>query len=91
LHCPAPVPPTAPHVPFAFVPVFTQLPVQHWPFWKQMSPVCAQYEADAQTPLLLQRPEQQSVLSEQPFPTVRQLPPGLMGAHLLLVQTPLQH
>jgi hypothetical protein len=84
------VPPTAPHVPFAFVPVFTQLPVQHWPFWKQMSPNCVQYEADVQTPLL-QEPEQQSAFPEQPFPTVRQVPPGLIGAHLLFVQMPLQH
>jgi hypothetical protein len=66
------------------------LPVQHWSFAKQMSPVCVQYETAEHTPLL-QMPEQQSVLTVQPLPDVRQPPPGLMGAHLPLLQIPLQH
>jgi hypothetical protein len=91
LHCPAPVPPAAWQVPFAFVPVFVQLPLQHWPSWKQMSPSCVQYEtADAHTPVW-HRPEQQSVFTEQPLPDVRHVPPGLIGAHLFPVQMPLQH
>jgi hypothetical protein len=31
------------------------------------------------------------VLSEQPFPDVRQVPPGLIGAHRPFEQMPLQH
>jgi hypothetical protein len=90
LHWLAPVPPTAPHVPFWFVPVFMQLPVQHWVFSKQMSPVCVQNETAPEHTPPWQRPEQQSVLREQPLPDVRQPPPGLTAAHLPLVQTPLQ-
>jgi hypothetical protein len=91
LHWPAPVPPALPQVPFWLLPVFTQLPLQHWLAWEQMSPTCAQYEtSDEQTPLL-QSPEQQSVLVEQPLPEVRQPPPGLMPAQKPFVQTPLQH
>jgi hypothetical protein len=53
LHWPAPLPPGAPQVPFALLPVLTHWPLQHWPFWKQISPSCAQYETCAeQTPLL---------------------------------------
>jgi hypothetical protein len=91
LHWPAPVPPAAAQVPFWLLPVTTQLPLQHWASWKQMSPSCVQYEtSDEQTPLA-QKPEQQSVLTEQPLPDVLQVPPGLMGAHLPFVQRPLQH
>lgn len=89
LHWLAPVPPAAAHVPFALLPVFTQSPVQHCSFSKQMSPVCEQYETPEHAPLS-QRPEQQSALTEQPLPSVWQ-PPGLTGAHLPLVQIPLQH
>ena len=89
LHWPAPFPPTEAHVPFWLLPLFTQLPVQHWSFSKQMSPVCAQYETPEHTPPR-QRPEQQSVLCAQPLPEVWQ-PPGLIGAHLPLLQIPLQH
>jgi hypothetical protein len=42
LHWPAPVPPAAPQVPFWLLPVFVQLPLQHWLSWKQMSPSCVQ-------------------------------------------------
>jgi hypothetical protein len=72
-------------------PVFTQSPLQHWLFSKQMSPVCVQNETAAEHTPLLHRPEQQSEASVQPLPEVRQPPPGLIGAHLPFVQMPLQH
>jgi len=78
-------------VPFWLVPVFTQSPLQHWLLSKQMSPVCVQYETAAEHTPLLQRPEQQSEPRVQPLPDVRQPPPGLIGAHLPLLQMPLQH
>jgi hypothetical protein len=91
LHWLAPWPPGPPHVPFWLVPVFTQSPLQHWVFAKQMSPVCVQYETAAEHTPLVQRPEQQSEPRVQPLPDVRQPPPGLIGAHLPLLQMPLQH
>ena len=67
-----------------------QLPPQHWLLAEQMSPFCAQKEEPAQTPVL-QTPEQQSAPVVQLLPVVRQVPPGFTGAHLRLVQMPLQH
>jgi hypothetical protein len=89
LHWLAPLPPGGPHVPFRLPLTFTQLPLQHPLFWTQRSPCWAQYDVAAQTPPL-HRPEQQSVLTAQPFPNVWQ-PPGLRDAHRAFVQTPLQH
>ena len=91
MHWLAPEPPGPPHVPFWLAPFFTQSPLQHWLFSKQMSPVCVQYDTAAEHTPLLQRPEQQSALTVQPSPDVRQPPPGLIGAHLPFVQIPLQH
>jgi hypothetical protein len=58
---------------------------------KHTSPFCVQNEtAEEQTPFR-QSFEQQSPAAEHPLPAVRHPPPGLTGAHLLLVQMPLQH
>ena len=89
LQLPLALPPGAWHVPARLVPVFTQLPLQHWPFVKQMSPNCVQYDtSDEQTPFAHSF-EQQSVPTLQPLPAVRQV--VLMEAHLPPTHRSLQH
>jgi hypothetical protein len=72
------------------VPVFTHWPEQHCALVKHTSFVWMQNETAALHVPAEQNPEQQSVLPVQPLPCVRQPPPGLIGAHLLFVQIPLQ-
>jgi hypothetical protein len=88
---PAPVPSAGPQRPFAWPTSFTQLPLQHWMFEKQMSLACWHEETDAQVPAR-QSPEQQSVGNVQPLPVVWHVPPPT-DAHLpvTLLHEPLQH
>lgn len=65
----------SPHVPFWFVPVFTQLPLQHWLFWKQTSPFCVQKDTSPEHLPLTQAFEQHWLFEVQPSPAMRQAPP----------------
>jgi hypothetical protein len=76
-------------VPFGFDPVLRHWPLQHSPFTVQTSPNCAQKETSAEHMPLLQKPEQQSALAEQPSPEMWHV--ELIDAHLPPVHTPLQH
>jgi hypothetical protein len=92
LQVPTPVPPGAPQRPFGFVPVFTQLPLQHWSLVKHASFCWTQKETALEQTPFWQRFEQHWLAAVQPLPCVRQPPPpATIGAHLPFVQMPLQH
>jgi hypothetical protein len=74
-------------LPFRFVPVLTQLPLQQSAFAEQTSVFCRQNETSAQT-LFWQSAEQHSAFVVQPLP-VRRQPPS--DPHVPPLQIPLQH
>ena len=78
-------------MPFAFAPILTQFPLQHWSLRKQTSPLWVQNDTALEQTPLRHRFEQHSPELVHPFPAVRQPPPGFTRAQRPFVQMPLQH